>query len=197
MRESCRTIAARVGLPVATTGRLLVSLHAQHYLVLETPRRLVELRHRWVASYGEPVRPKLVAGQYRWLGPTLVRHGWQRHLLPQEFVLYSSATRGELIRTMRLMPNPSGAVQVLMPPAAPQPPAPQPDCISPLLVYADLLLSGDPRDREVAEMLAAEYLPRWQLGPGAIRPTHYPANCFILAVSAASVYHLCLPSLPM
>lgn len=85
VRESYRTIAARVGLPVATVGRLLVSLHAQHYLVMETPRWLVELkelRHRWVASYGETVRPKLVAGQYRWLDPTLARHGWQQVLLP-------------------------------------------------------------------------------------------------------------------
>lgn len=184
VRESYRTIAARVELPVATIGRLLVSLHAQHYLVMETPRRLVELeelRHRWVAAYGETVRPKLVAGQYRWLDPALARHGWQQvplpagarwggepaahlllngYLLPQDFVLYSSAPRGELMRTMRLVPDPAGAVQVLVPPAGAQPPAPRPDCVSPLLVYADLLLSGDPRNREVAGMLAAEYLPK-------------------------------------
>jgi hypothetical protein len=82
VRESYRPIAARVGLPVATIGRLLVSLHAQHYLTIETPRRLVELRHRWVAAYGETVRPKLVASQYRWLDPTLGRHGWQQVPLP-------------------------------------------------------------------------------------------------------------------
>ena len=183
VRESYRTIAARVGLPVATIGRLLVSLRAQHYLILETPRRLVELaelRHRWVAAYGETVRPKLVAGQYRWLDPTLGRHGWQQvplpagtrwggepaahlllngYLLPQDFTLYSAATRGELMRTMRLVPDPNGVVQVLVTPAGTQPPAPRPDCVFPLLVYADLLLSGDPRNREVAGMLAAEYLP--------------------------------------
>jgi hypothetical protein len=82
VRESYRTIAARVGLPVATVSRLLVSLHAQHYLTMEMPRRLVELRHRWVAAYGETVRPKLVAGQYRWLDSTLTRHGWQQVPLP-------------------------------------------------------------------------------------------------------------------
>ncbi|NML67858.1 hypothetical protein HHL22_21870 [Hymenobacter sp. RP-2-7] len=191
VRESYRTIAARVGLPIATIGWLLVSLQAQRYLVPETPRRLVELaelRHRWVAAYGETVRPKLVAGQYRWLEPTLKlgRHGWQQvplpagrhwggepaahllaahllldgYLLPQDFTLYSSATRGELMRTMRLVPDPNGVVQVLVTPAGTQPPAPRPDCVFPLLVYADLLLSGDPRNREVARMLAAEYLPK-------------------------------------
>jgi hypothetical protein len=182
VREPYRTIATRVGLPVATIGRLLVSLQAQNYLVAETPRRLVglaELRHRWVAAYGEVVRPKLVAGYYRWLDPTLARTGWQQvplptgtrwggepaarllldgYLLPQNFVLYSSAPRGELMRTMRLVPDPAGAVQVLVPPAGNSSAAPRPDCVPPLLVYADLLLSGDPRNREVAGMLAAEYL---------------------------------------
>lgn len=57
---------------------------------------------------------------------------------------------------MRLVPDPTGAVQVLVPPAGTQPASPRPDCVFPLLVYADLLLSGDPRNREVARMLAAE-----------------------------------------
>jgi hypothetical protein len=108
---------------------------------METPRLLVELRHRWVAAYGETVRPKLVASQYRWLDPTLGRHGWQQvplppstrwggepaahllldgYLLPQDFILYSAATRGELMRTMRLVPDPDGVVQVLVPPAGTQ-----------------------------------------------------------------------------
>ncbi|RZL01886.1 MAG: hypothetical protein EOO62_23080, partial [Hymenobacter sp.] len=51
-------------------------------------------------------------------------------------------------------------VQVLVPPVGGQLAVPRPDCVSPLLVYADLLLSGDPRNREVAGMLAAEYLPK-------------------------------------
>jgi hypothetical protein len=64
------------------------------------------------------------------------------------------------MRTMRLVPDPDGAVQVLVPPVGTQPEEPRPDCVSPLLVYADLLLSGDPRNREVAEMLAVKYLPK-------------------------------------
>jgi len=64
------------------------------------------------------------------------------------------------MRTIRLVPDPAGAVQVLVPLAGTQPPAPRPDCVFLLLVYADLLLSGDPRNQEVGGMLATEYLPR-------------------------------------
>ncbi len=182
VREPYRAIAARTGLPVATVGRLLLSLQAQGYLVNETPRRLVqvtELRGRWLAAYGETVRPKLVAGRYRWLDAGRARDGWQGlelpagtcwggepaahllldgYLLPQDFTLYSTAARGELMRALRLVPDPAGAVQVLVPLEGGEVASPRPDCVPPLLVYADLILSGDPRNREVADLLYAEYL---------------------------------------
>lgn len=114
-------IVAQVGPPVATIGRLV---------------ELRELRHRWVAAYGESVRPQLVAGQYCWLDLTPMRTGWQQVPLPTS--TYWGASRqltfcwtatccrrtlsllrhaGELMRTMRLVPYPAGAVQVLVPPA--------------------------------------------------------------------------------
>ena len=182
VRESYRTIANRTGLPVATVGRLLLSLQAQGYLVNETPRRLVdvkELRGRWLAAYGEIVRPKLVAGRYHWLDAGRARDGWQAlelpagtrwgsepaahlllngYLLPQDFTLYSAATRGELMRALRLVPDPAGAVQVLVPLEGGDVASPRSDCVPPLLVYADLILSGDPRNREVAAMLYTSYL---------------------------------------
>jgi len=182
IRETYRTIATQSQLPVATVGRLLLQLQAQGYLVSETPRQLVqllELRRRWVAAYGEVVRPQLVASRYRWLEPARARGGWQElvlppntrwggepaahllldgYLLPQDFTLYTTALRGELMRALRLVPDPNGAVQTLAPLAEETIVAPRPDCVAPLLVYADLLLSGDPRNREVAEMLYAHYL---------------------------------------
>ena len=181
VREPYRGIAARTGLPVATVGRLLLNLQIQGYLAAETPRQLLktkELRERWLAAYGEVVRPKLVAGRYRWLEAERGRDGWQAlelpagtrwggepaahlllegYLLPQDFTLYSTATRPELMRALRLVPDPAGAVQVLVPLAGGDVASPRPDCVPPLLVYADLLLSGDPRNREVANLLNAKY----------------------------------------
>ncbi|MGI4873021.1 MAG: type IV toxin-antitoxin system AbiEi family antitoxin [Janthinobacterium lividum] len=182
VKQPYRAIAGRAGLPVATVGRMLLSLQAQDYLVSEKTRRLVrvpELRRRWVAAYGETVRPKLVAGRYRWLEPGQARSGWQAlplpantwwggepaahllldgYLLPQDFTLYSTAARGELMRALRLVPDPAGAVQVLIPLEGGDVAQARPDCVPPLLVYADLVLSGDPRNQEVADRLYAQYL---------------------------------------
>jgi hypothetical protein len=47
------------------------------------------------------------------------------------------------MRTMRLVPDPSGSVQVLVSPAGTQSLASRPNCISALLVHTNLLLSGD------------------------------------------------------
>ena len=182
VREPYRTIAARAGLPTATVGRALLSLQNQDYLRNEKPRRLQrlsELRQRWIDAYGETLRPKLVAGRYRWLEPERARNGWQQvplpagtrwggepaahllldgYLLPLDFTLYTTAPRGELMGTMRLVPDPNGRVQVLVPFEEPPTETPYPNCVSPLLAYADLVLSGDPRNQEVAAMLAEQYL---------------------------------------
>ena len=63
------------------------------------------------------------------------------------------------MRQLRLVPDPTGSVEVRVPfddrlnfhnPTS--------QCVPPLLVYADLLLSGDARNREVAQKLYARYL---------------------------------------
>ena len=63
------------------------------------------------------------------------------------------------MRRLRLVPDPTGPVEVLRPMATTLGPArPQPQAVHPLLAYADLLLTADPRNREVAQMLHEHYL---------------------------------------
>jgi hypothetical protein len=182
VRAPYRTVAARVGLPVATIGRAMLALHGQGFVRNETRRWLArpdELRRRWIDAYGETLRPKLAAGRYRWLEPARARQGWQEvalpagtrwggetaahllldgYLLPEYFTLYSTARRGELMGALRLVPDPQGKVEVLIPFDESEMGIVQPGCVSPLLAYADLVLSGDARNMEVAQMLAKEYL---------------------------------------
>ena len=71
----------------------------------------------------------------------------------------STATRAALMRQLRLVPDPLGNIEV-------RPPfdqrlthsIPISRSVSPLLVYTDLLLSGDARNSEVADKLYARYL---------------------------------------
>ena len=182
VRASYRAVAARVGLPVATVGRAMLALQGQGFVRGETSRWLArpgELRRRWIDAYGETLRPKLAAGRYRWLEPARARWGWQEvalpagtrwggepaahllldgYLLPEYFTLYSTARRGELMGALRLVPDPQGKVEVLVPFDESEMGVVRPGCVSPLLAYADLVLSGDARNMEVAQMLAKEYL---------------------------------------
>jgi hypothetical protein len=146
-------------------------------------RRWMEPAHvlrRWVDAYGEVVRPKLTAQRYRWLDPAMARQGWQHadlshemawggepaahllldgYLLPEYFTLYTTASRGEVMRRLRLVPDPTGQVEVLRPMDTTWgPERPQLQAVHPLIAYADLLLTADPRNREVAHHLHEHYL---------------------------------------
>lgn len=184
VRQPYRTIATRTDTPVATVGQVMLDLIQQGFLLDEEPRQLLrrpELTQRWVAGYGDTLRPHLPTQRYRWLDTDRASSGgWQNQplgaatywggepaaallldgfLLPEFFTLYSTATRPALMRQLRLVPDPTGSVEVLEPfdqrlnfhhPTS--------QCVPPLLVYADLLLSGDARNREVAQKLYARYL---------------------------------------
>ncbi|MBW3127291.1 type IV toxin-antitoxin system AbiEi family antitoxin [Hymenobacter profundi] len=182
-RQPYRAIATRTDTPVATVGLVMRDLIQQGYLLDEEPRQLLrfdKLVRRWVEGYGDTLRPRLSTQRYRWATPDAATGGWQQlplgadtywggepaaallldgYLLPEFFTLYSTATRPALMRQLRLVPDPTGPVEVLAPfddrlnftnPTSP--------CVPPLLVYADLLLSGDARNREVAEKLYARYI---------------------------------------
>lgn len=178
-----RTIAERTDTPVATVGLIMVDLQQQGYLVGQEPRQLRrrdELIRRWVEGYGDTLRPRLPPLRYRWVDAPLAAADWQHlllradmwwggepaaHLLldgylrPEFFTLYSTATQPALMRHLRVVPDPLGTVEV-RPPFDQRLSATTPDghCVPPLLVYADLLLSGDARNRETAQKLYARYL---------------------------------------
>ncbi|SDY29978.1 hypothetical protein SAMN04488069_107116 [Hymenobacter psychrophilus] len=183
VRQPYRAIAPRTATPVATVGLIMRDLTQQGYLLDEEPRQLLrfdDLVRRWVEGYGDTLRPGLPAQRYRWTAPDTAVGGWQNlllgantywggepaaalllngYLLPEYFTLYSTATRPGLMRQLRLVPDPTGNIEVL-PPFDDRLNFTQPtsNCVPPLLVYADLLLSGDARNREVAQQLYARYI---------------------------------------
>jgi hypothetical protein len=185
LQASYRAMAGRAQVALGSVSILLRGLQQLELLRDETGKRRwtdpAQVLRRWVDAYGEVVRPKLAAQRYRWLDAGVARRGWQDlvlgpdmawggepaahllldgYLLPEYFTLYSTAARGEVMRHLRLVPDAAGKVEVVRPMATTLKPArPQPLAVPPLLAYADLLLTADPRNREVAHLVHEHYLP--------------------------------------
>ncbi|MGY2134437.1 type IV toxin-antitoxin system AbiEi family antitoxin [Hymenobacter sp. HD11105] len=184
LQATYRTMAGQAQVALGSVSILLRSLQQLGLLRDEAgERRWTEPAHvlrRWVDAYGEVVRPKLTPQRYRWLDPGVARQGWQQvelgadmawggepaahlllegYLLPEYFTLYTTASRSEVMRRLRLIPDAQGTIEVLRPMettlAKEHRGAP---AVHPLVVYADLIRTTDPRNREVALRLYARYL---------------------------------------
>jgi hypothetical protein len=147
---------------------------------LLAPQRLAE---EWVLLYPVRLRPKLVVGRFTAPDP-----GWWQaaridprravwggevaadrltgRLKPGRQTLYVWGPPDEILLTNRLRPDERGDVEIL---EAFWRPAEKggtdtADVAPPLLVYADLMATGDPRNVEVARLVRERHL-RGVLGP--------------------------------
>ena len=137
-----------------------------------------ELLSQWVQAYHQKLKPKLFRERYRAL-----KNGgsWQHKdlgniafwggepaadmltnfLHPEDFTLYTNLDRRELTNQLKLFPSPDGEIEVyslfwklendLMVNTAKK-------TVHPLLVYADLLGTGDNRNYETAMKIYERYL---------------------------------------
>lgn len=179
-----RVLADKASLSLGSVSAVLGDLRHLGLLREEGDKRrwldAPQVLRRWVEGYGEVLRPKLGSQRYRWLNAEMGRDGWRQlalgidcfwggepaanllldgYLLPELFTLYSSATRSELMRRFKLVPDVKGPVEVLAPfETTFYQYRPEGRAVSPLLAYADLLLTADPRNREVAHLLHERYL---------------------------------------
>lgn len=141
-----------------------------------------ELMKRWVEAYGETLRPKLFVGNFRfaneqakqnwklielnnqktrWGGEPAAEH-YTSHIQPNRFTLYTTENQRDLMRNYRLMPQTEGEIEVLIYPAKKFKKEEVIhgcfNCVSPLLTYADLMTTIDPRNHETAKILNNDYL---------------------------------------
>ncbi|BAN26911.1 type IV toxin-antitoxin system AbiEi family antitoxin [Caballeronia insecticola] len=131
----------------------------------------------WVTLYPRQLRESLVLGRYRadsndwWRDvsalPGQCQFGGEpaaailtEYLKPATVTAYcADAVPREWIMQARLRPDPAGNVEFLRAPVKLMPvDGLPPNVVAPLLVYADLVASGDPRNLETARMLRERYL---------------------------------------
>jgi len=171
-----REIANTADVALGTVGWVVRDLKELGYLVDmgHRGRRLAhksELLDRWVTAYPEQLRPKLLIGRFRATNPnwqeenrdlSLLGACWggesaadrmTGHLKPQTTTIYTRGDANGFILHNKLRKDPQGNIEILK---AFWNVAIQKECgdqAPPLVVYADLLATGNPRNIEIAKMI--------------------------------------------
>jgi len=167
--KTIREMADVAGVSVGSAYNVMASLLERGYLVADGKtrrlRKRAELIDRWAQAYGETFKPKRLLSRFAFLSPA-VKDKWQEiqlpptcawggepaaalqdgYLQPERWEIYVADNANALIATSRMIPSPQGEIYVYKR-------FWQTEETPLLVVYADLLTSGDDRCREVAERL--------------------------------------------
>ena len=178
-----RTIAAKAEVALGMVNWVIQELRELGFLLMMGKGRGREVRlinkerllERWITAYAEQLRPKLMLGRYRgaadwWkktaLDPECALWGGEvaalkltGHLNPQETTIYADKENlAALLIKHKLKKDPAGDVELLhrfwRQDAVPS----NKDIVHPLLVYADLMATGNQRNIETARMIYDQHI---------------------------------------
>jgi len=182
INDPYRKLAESTGAALGNIRHILEGLRTAGYIlpVDKKQARLIKrrpLRDRWIEGYRETLKPALHLGNFRLKDPNdfydrdrligkVEETVWggepaaetlTHHLQPGILTLYTRLAANLILREWKLIPDPKGNIQIYrrfwndsewdIQHIAP-----------PLLIYADLLMTGDPRNQETAALLHHEYL---------------------------------------
>jgi len=136
-------------------------------------QRKKELWERWLTGYREVLKPSLLLGKYKFRS----KQNWREQALPAEtlwggepaadlltnylhpeiLTVYTNTAKSKLIKDLQLMPDTNGNMYVYQK-FWTGTNTTEATIAPPLIIYADLLLTDDPRCIETAEKMYQKYL---------------------------------------
>jgi hypothetical protein len=167
-----REIAALAGVAHGTVGWVMPELPKLGFMIeINKRRRLVDgerLLKQWVDAYIRKLRPKLVLGRYAadaldWalnidaekygllLGGEPAAYRMTKHLRPGTATFYGEKVDPKFLMDQRLRPDPNGNVELLK--RFWKFEETTTGMVPPILIYADLLATGDARCLETAGLI--------------------------------------------
>lgn len=155
-----------------TDLEFMIAANFERYKLL----RKGELLDRWVTLYPEKLKPKYLTGRYNiehnlinnlqldyykaiWGGEEAAAR-ITHYLQPFMYTIYVGEKEGEFILRNRLKKDPKGNL-ILMKKFWNFPDTSHNNIVHPVLVYADLLATGDPRNIETAKIIYEKVLVRY------------------------------------
>jgi len=182
--SSVRTFAEHASVSKTTVAETLGRLEKEGFIGPEQNRRRIlnpkALLDRWMVGY-EILRPKLIFGEFRTADPTRevleqrielelgdsVQWAWgggaaamklTKHFRGEKTVLHISDPTNDLLKKLRALPAYDGPFIIYRTPSKVAFEGAVPRTVHPLLVYAELMATGDSRARETALDIRERYL---------------------------------------
>jgi len=178
--KTYREIAAETGVALGTVDWIMKELKELGFLLDMGKRgqRLIQkenLLQRWVTAYPEQLRPKLTLGRFRgeygwWqqktLDPFKAQWGGEvaaakltQYLQPQIITIYTTPQElDQLLIKNRLKRDQTGDVEIFKRFWKPAEIWKHEDLVHPILIYADLLATGNERNIETAKMIYDQHI---------------------------------------
>jgi hypothetical protein len=177
-----RDIARAAGVALGTVGWVVTGLKELGHIVDmgKRSRRLKErskLLDRWVVAYPERLRPKLLIGRYvalevdwwkqalphnfnAYRGGEVAAARLTSYLRPEQVIIYVRERAAQLQLAYKLRKDPDGNIELLKAFWDIENDRTEKALVPPVLIYADLLATGDPRNIETAHLLYDQELAR-------------------------------------
>lgn len=182
INDPYRQLAERTGVALGNIGYIMDGLQTAGYIlqVDKKHKKLVkgkELLDRWIEGYRDMLRPALLLGNFRltnadkfyerdrliglvkdtvWGGEPaaeILTH----HLQPGILKAYTALEKTTVMQNWRLIPDAKGNIQLYRK-FWEDPTWDQQHIAPPLIIYADLTVTGDPRHLETAALIYHQYL---------------------------------------
>lgn len=182
LNATYRDIATNTQVALGTVAGVMKDLTIQGYLIdfNNDQRRFIrrkELFDKWITAYAEKLRPKKLLGRYKatkpdfwqqaeithldaqW-GGEVAAYRLTRYLKPEIVTIYTRKPVNNLILDLKLRQDKNGDVEIRERFWKFENPDFDKTIVPTLLVYADLLATGDTRNIETAKQLYNDYLQR-------------------------------------
>ncbi len=182
LNKSYRDISGAAGVSLDTISKTMKALNKQNYCISlnKYEYKLInkkDLYEKWLMGFEDILKPKLKINTYRFVDKKM-KDNWQdikldsekilwggepaaakltKYLIPEIFTVYTSLSDKDLLKKYRMVQDDKGDIEAYQLFFKSEEFQCQ-DIVPPLVIYADLLISGDERNIETAKRIFDEYL---------------------------------------
>jgi len=175
LQLSYRDLAELSNISIGSVSNIMTELEEQHFILKTKNKRVLknkpDLLERWIIAYHDVLRPKLLLKKMsfankldyaNWnnidLSSVSEKTLWggecaagilTKNITPANYNIYTDATWQSVGKSLKLVPDDNGKIEILRLFYNSE----EQNTVSPLLIYADLMGSGDSRNIETAEII--------------------------------------------